>query len=53
MTKNIIIWDDYGGRAESADYAVRRAVTAFLRTVPESQYKVIVDNYQFAIQKLG
>jgi hypothetical protein len=53
LAKHIIIWDDYGGRAFSEDYGVRMAVTAFLRNIPDSQYKVIADGYQFAIQKLG
>lgn len=52
LTKQIMIWDDYK-RPHSREYGVRAAVQAFLRNVPNSEYKVIVDDYQFAIQKLG
>ena len=47
MTKQIMIWDDY----RNNNYGVKPAVRAFLRNFP-NQYKVIVDDYQFAIQKL-
>lgn len=47
LSKKIIIWDDY----KRDDYGVKSAVEYFLEDIDKEQYEVIVNDYQFAIQK--
>ena len=50
MSKRIIVWDDYRRKFDK-DYGVWKAVQWFLRFIPDDQYKIVLDNYQFAIEK--
>lgn len=45
----IILWDDYAKFTK--DNKVKRGVEAFLHCIPKKHYKVMADNYQFAIMK--
>lgn len=48
--KGIVIWDDY--RKFCSDNHVWAAIKGFFSCIPAREYKVLVDNYQFAVERL-